>query len=79
MEGRHITIYADEVCTQESRTMITNEDGRVGYYIDPGTHWAKATGDEYGRFEEEYWKVDETVQKFEIKPHEDTEVFFTNV
>ena len=79
VEGWHITIYADEACTQEIRTMITNEDGRVGYYMDPGIYWAKETGDEYGRFEDEYWMVDETVQKFEIKPHEDTEVFFTNV
>ena len=79
VEGWHITIYADEACTQEIRTMITNEDGRVGYYMDPGIYWAKETGDEYGRFEDEYWMVDETVQKFEIKPHEDTELFFTNV
>ena len=79
VEGWHITIYSDEACTQEIRTMITNEDGRVGYYMDPGVYWAKETGDEYGRFEDEYWMVDETVQKFEIKPHEDTELFFTNV
>ena len=79
VEGWHITIYADEACTQEIRTMITNEDGRVGYYMDPGIYWAKETGDEYGRFEDEYWMVDETVQKFEIKPHEDTAVYFTNV
>ena len=79
VEGWHITIYADEACTQEIRTVITNEDGRTGYYMDPGVYWAKETGDEYGRFEDEYWMVDETVQKFEIKPHEDTEVFFTNI
>ena len=79
VEGWHITIYADEACTQEIRTMITNEDGRVGYYMDPGIYWAKETGDEYGRFEDEYWMVDETVQKFEIKPHEDTAIYFTNV
>ena len=79
VEGWHITIYADEACTQEIRTMITNEDGRTGYYMDPGIYWAKETGDEYGRFEDEYWMVDETVQKFEIKPHEDTAIYFTNV
>ena len=79
VEGWHITIYADEACTQEIRTMITNEDGRVGYYMDPGIYWAKETGDEYGRFEDEYWMVDETVQKFEIKPHEDVSITFTNV
>ena len=79
VEGWHITIYADEACTQEVRTVITNEDGRVGYYMDPGVYWAKETGDEYGRFEDEYWMVDETVQKFEIKPHEDVSITFTNV
>ena len=59
--------------------MITNEDGRVGYYMDPGIYYAKETGDEYGRFEDEYWLVDESVHEFEIKPHEDTAVYFTNV
>ena len=79
LKGWHITIYEDEACTQEIRTMITNEDGRTGYYMDPGIYYAKETGDEYGRFEDEYWLVDESVQEFEIKPHEDTEIHFTNV
>ena len=79
VEGWHITVYADEACTQELHTGITNEDGRTGYYMDPGVYWAKETGDEYGRFEDEYWMVDETVQKFEIKPHEDVSITFTNV
>ena len=79
LKGWHITIYADEACTQEIRTMITNEDGRTGYYMDPGIYYAKETGDEYGRFEDEYWLVDESIQEFEIKPHEDTEIHFTNV
>ena len=79
LKGWHITIYSDEACTQEIRTMITNEDGRVGYYMDPGIYYAKETGDEYGRFEDEYWLVDESVQEFEINPHEDTDIYFTNV
>ena len=79
VEGWHITIYADEACTQEIGTLITNEDGKAGYYLDPGTYWAMETGDEHGRFEDEYWMVDETVQKFEIKPHEDVSITFTNV
>ncbi len=79
VEGWHITVYADEACTQEIRTLITNEEGKVGYYLDPGTYWAKETGDEHGRFEDEYWMVDETVQKFEIKPHEDVSITFINV
>lgn len=78
VEGWHITVYADEACTQEIGTFITNEEGKVGYYLDPGTYWAKETGDEHGRFEDEYWMIDETVQKFEIKPHEDVSVTFTN-
>ncbi|MGM9604648.1 MAG: SpaA isopeptide-forming pilin-related protein, partial [Faecousia sp.] len=79
VEGWHITVYADDACTQEIGTLITNEDGKAGYYLDPGTYWAKETGDEHGRFEDEYWMVDETVQKFEIKPHEDVSITFTNV
>lgn len=79
VEGWHITVYADEACTQELHTGITNEDGRTGYYMNPGVYWARETGDEYGRFEDEYWMVDESVQKFEIKPHEDVSITFTNV
>ena len=79
VEGWHITVYSDEACTQKVGTLITSEDGRAGYYLDPGTYWAKETGDEHGRFEDEYWMVDETVQKFEIKPHEDVSITFTNV
>lgn len=78
VEGWKITIYADEACTKELYTATTNAEGKAGYYLDPGIYWAKETGDEYGRFEDEYWMVDETIQKFEIKPHEDTEVYFTN-
>ena len=79
VEGWHITVYSDEACTQKVGTLTTNEDGRAGYYLDPGIYWAKETGDEHGRFEDEYWMVDETVQKFEIKPHEDVSITFTNV
>ena len=79
VEGWHITVYSDEACTQKVGTLITNEDGRAGYYLDPGTYWAKETGDEHGRFEDEYWMVDETVHKFEIRPHEDVSITFTNV
>ena len=78
-EGWHITVYSDEACAQKVGTLITNADGKAGYYLDPGTYWAKETGDEHGRFEDEYWMVDETVQKFEIKPHEDVSITFTNV
>ena len=79
VEGWHITVYSDEACTQKVGTLITNEEGRAGYYLDPGTYWAKETSDEHGRFEDEYWMVDETVHKFEIKPHEDVSITFTNI
>ena len=79
VEGWHITIYSDPACTQEVGTITTNEEGRGGYYLDPGIYYAKETGDEYGRFEDEYWMVDESVQKVEILPHQDTEITFTNV
>ena len=79
VEGWKITIYSDPACTQEVGTITTNEEGRGGYYLDPGIYYAKETGDEYGRFEDEYWMVDESVQKIEILPHQDTEITFTNV
>ena len=79
VEGWHITVFSDEACTQKIGTLITNADGKAGYYLDPGIYWAKETGDEHGRFEDEYWMVDETVHKFEIKPHEDVSITFTNV
>ena len=77
--GWHIAIYSDAECTKEVGTVITNADGKAGHYLSPGTYYAKETGDELGRFEDEYWMVDETVQKIEILPHQDTEINFTNV
>lgn len=79
VEGWRITIYSDAECTQAVGTVITNADGKAGYYLNPGTYYVKETGDENGRFEDEYWMVDETVQKIEILPHQDTEITFTNV
>ena len=64
LSGWQITIYTDEACTQAVRTVTTGENGKVGYYLDPGIYYAKETGDTEGRFESEYWLVDETVQKF---------------
>lgn len=78
VEGWEITIYSDKECTKEVTTITTHEDGKVGAYLDPGIYYAKETGDTEGRFENEYWLVDESVQEFEIKPHEDVEIFFVN-
>ena len=78
LEGWIITIYSDKECTKEVTTVTTHEDGKVGMYLDPGVYYAKETGDTEGRFENEYWLVDESVQEFAIKPHEDVEVFFVN-
>lgn len=71
VEGWRITIYSDAECTQAVGTVITNADGKAGYYLNPGTYYVKETGDENGRFEDEYWMVDETVQRIEILPHQD--------
>lgn len=79
VEGWHITIYSDPDCTQEVGKIVTNEEGRGGCYLDPGVYYAKETGDEYGRFQDEYWMVDESVQKLEITAHTETAVTFTNV
>lgn len=78
LEGWEITVYADEACTQELHTATTNEQGRTGYYMEPGFYWCRETGDSYGRFEDESWLIDESIYMFEIKPHEETTVTFTN-
>ena len=78
VEGWEITIYRDKDCTDKVGTVTTNAEGKVGYYLDPGTYWAKETGDTLNRFDDEYWQIDDTVYPFEIKPHEDTSVTFEN-
>lgn len=78
VEGWHITIYTDEACTQVAKEVVTNQDGKAGYYLDPGTYWAKETGQVSGLFEDGYWQIDQSVQKFEVKPHESTEIVFSN-
>ena len=78
VEGWEITVYTDKECTKKVTTLTTNEDGKVGMYLEPGTYYAKETGDTQGRWENEYWMVDESVKELEIKAHEDTEVFFVN-
>ena len=66
VEGWHITVYLDEACTQKVGTLITNEDGRAGYYLDPGTYWAKETGDEQVSFVNALRTGKVTVEKIDI-------------
>ena len=76
ISGWHITVYADEVCTQELRTLITGQDGTAGIYLEPGTYWAKETGSEEIR--DDYWKMDDSVKKLVIRAHEKTTLEFIN-
>lgn len=76
ISGWHITVYADEACTQELRTLITGQDGTVGVYLEPGTYWVKETGSEEVR--DDYWKMDDTVKKLVIHAHEKTTLEFIN-
>ena len=76
ISGWHITVYADEACTQELRTLITGQDGTAGIYLEPGTYWAKETGSEEVR--DDYWKMDDTVKKLVIRAHEKTTLEFIN-
>ena len=78
LSGWEITVYSDEACTNVVCTVITGEDGKIGCYLDPGIFYAKETWDSLGRFEDGYWQIDQTVRKFEIKPHEETTVTFSN-
>ena len=76
ISGWHITVYADEACTQELRTLITGQDGTVGIYLEPGTYWVKETGSEEVR--DDYWKMDDSVKKLVIRAHEKTTLEFIN-
>ena len=76
ISGWHITVYADEACTQELRTLITGQDGTAGIYLEPGTYWVKETGSE--EFRDGYWKMDDSVKKLVIRAHEKTTLEFIN-
>ena len=76
ISGWHITVYSDEACTQELRTLITGQDGTVGVYLEPGTYWVKETGSEEVR--DDYWKMDDSVKKLVIRAHEKTTLEFIN-
>ena len=76
ISGWHITVYADEACTQELRTLITGQDGTVGVYLEPGTYWVKETGSEEVR--DDFWKMDDSVKKLVIRAHEKTTLEFIN-
>lgn len=76
ISGWHITVYADEACTQELRTLITGQDGTVGIYLEPVTYWVKETGSEEVR--DDYWKMDDSVKKLVIRAHEKTTLEFIN-
>ena len=76
ISGWHITVYGDEACTQELRTLITGQDGTVGIYLEPGTYWVKETGSEEVR--DDYWKMDDSVKKLVIRAHEKTILEFIN-
>ena len=76
ISGWHITVYADEACTQELHTLITGQDGTVCIYLEPGTYWVKETGSEDVR--DDYWKMDDSVKQLVIRAHEKTILEFVN-
>lgn len=76
ISGWHITVYADEACTQKLHTLITGQDGTAGIYLEPGTYWVKETGSEEVR--DDYWKMDDSVKKLLIRAHEKTTLEFIN-
>lgn len=76
ISGWHITVYADEACTQELHTLITGQDGTACIYLEPGTYWVKETGSEDVR--DDYWKMDDSVKQLVIRAHEKTALEFVN-
>ena len=78
LEGWMITVYRDADCSEPIKTLTTAEDGSVSMMLEPGIYYAAETDDTHGRFSDEYWIMDNTVQQFEIKAGQDTSVRFTN-
>lgn len=78
LEGWQITIYRDAECSDPIETVTTATDGSVSLMLDPGTYFAKETGDIHGRFDNQYWVIDDHVQQFEIIEGTDTSVIFSN-
>ena len=76
ISGWHISVYEDEACTQEVYTLTTGQDGTTGIYLEPGTYWVKETGSEEDR--DDYWEMDDSVKKLEIRAHEKTTLEFVN-
>ena len=76
ISGWHITVYADEACTQELHTLITDQGGTVCIYLEPGIYWVKETGSENAR--DDYWKMDDSVKQLVIRAHEKTILEFVN-
>lgn len=78
LEGWMITVYRDADCSDPIKTLTTGTDGAVSMMLEPGIYYAAETDDAHGRFADEYWEMDNTVQQFEIKAGQDTAVTFTN-
>lgn len=78
LEGWMITVYRDADCSEPIETLTTAADGTISLMLEPGTYYAAETDDAHGRFADEYWVMDNTVQEFAIKAGEDTTVTFEN-
>ena len=78
LDGWEITVYEDVSCKKPISVITTDAKGYGELYLEPGTYYAKETGDTKGRFEDEYWEIDTRVQEFKIEAHKDTAVTFVN-
>ena len=78
LDGWEITVYEDSSCNKPISVITTDAKGYGKLFLEPGTYYARETGDTKGRFEDEYWEIDTSVQEFKIEAHKDTAVTFTN-
>ena len=78
LQGWELTVYADAKCENPIAAVVTGEDGYAELFLEPGTYYVRETGDRNNRFDDPYWKLDESVKTLEIRAHEDTEVTFSN-
>ena len=78
LDGWEITVYEDSACNKPISVITTDAKGYGELFLEPGTYYARETGDTKDRFEDEYWEIDTRVQEFKIEAHKDTAVTFKN-
>lgn len=80
VDGWIFSVYSDSACTKLVGTFTSGTDGTVttGNLL-PGTYYVKETGDENGRWGDEYWVCDTDVEAVSVTAGTTSSVAFTNI